>query len=88
VAAVQHLEAGGVALALRPRLVRGQGEDKEDDMKRTLGKKLTLNPQTIRNLSESHLGKIAGGIRPVTYANACTFGVGCSASVCPSLTGC
>jgi hypothetical protein len=68
----------------RERMVRA----KEDDMKRTTGKKLSLNPQTIRNLSESHLGRIAGGIRPVTYANYCTLGFGCSASVCPSFTGC
>jgi hypothetical protein len=61
---------------------------KEDDMKRTTGKKLSLNPQTIRNLSETHLGRIAGGLRPVTYAWACTYAYGCSGSVCPSLTGC
>ena len=47
--------------------------------------KLRLNKETIRNLSDEHLGEVAGGKKGGNHGNSAL--VGCSA-VCDSVTIC
>jgi hypothetical protein len=48
-------------------------------------KKLTLNPEKIRNLTEGELATVDGGLmltRPYTKVSVCTGGGACASELC------